>query len=437
MGLYEGAKDVLVHINNFLYFIVVLMVAKYIIKLEFNTKSKAFTIVMAISILLTVILVVMPTEWAIPMNFIVFLSIVGIMCVLNRGRFQENVLYSLATFCSISSLGILSRNLVDTTLALFGFEINNDISEMLALFVMAVAIFTLSKTNKTRYGLRDVPFRFHILICAIICIDCFGITFLGYFIPTQNDVGRKWLVELAYILVILGVFVQLGLLVAMILSRDEHKEKEALNAKYLEDQVAHYEYLEKREQETRKFRHDMKNHMMILRNLYDTGTEAEFEEYFDTISKRITAFGNQISVGNNTADAIINQYAQEAENAGIKLKVDGHFSSDCHISAVDICTIFSNLLSNAIRAEKEANGDEVELFIRNLDHDLFIEVRNDYVTQVKRSGERFISTKEDRANHGLGLQNVYDCVERNHGVIHITTDHQIFDVKLNLKNTEA
>ncbi|MDD6195004.1 MAG: GHKL domain-containing protein [Lachnospiraceae bacterium] len=285
--------------------------------------------------------------------------------------------------------------------------------------------------------MKKLSIQYHILTSFIIIIDCLCITLLGDFVTNELVAERKWIIELAYIFTVLGVFVQLGLLVAMILSRDEHKEKEALNAKYLEEQVSHYEYLENREQETRKFRHDMNNHLTILRSLYDAGKTDEFEEYFDTISNRITSFGNQISVGNNTADAIINQYAGEAERTGITLNVEGHFPPECHIAAVDICTIFSNLLSNAIRAEREAGGNQVKLVIRSLDDEVFVEVANDYATEVKRSGNCFISTKEDRANHGLGLQNVYDCVERNHGVIHITTDNRLFDVKLNLKNTEA
>ena len=427
----------LLYLNIIAYITVVILIAKFIIKLDTNIKTGAIIKVVAISIVLTIALSMIPTDWTFAMGLSLFVAIIAVVCVFNKGKLWHNILYSVAMFWAIGMLGRLARDLVSVSLEMVGLQTEQTISEILAFSFIATFILILSRTLKTRYGLKDVTFRYNVLICVIISIDSICISMLGIVLSESTNIGRKWLVELVYIFTVLGVFVQLGLLVAMILSRDEHKEKEALNAKYLEDQVAHYEYLEKREQETRKFRHDMTNHMMILRNLYDTGTEAEFEEYFDTISKRITAFGNQISVGNNTADAIINQYAQEAENAGIKLKVDGHFSPDCHISAVDICTIFSNLLSNAIRAEKEANGEEVELFIRNLDQDLFIEVRNDYVTQVKRSGERFISTKEDRANHGLGLQNVYDCVERNHGVIHITTDHQIFDVKLNLKNTEA
>ena len=460
------------YINNLQYILVVVLIAKLIIKLDGKIGK--------IRILGTVVLALVST-FAMKItnnnNLIVLISLSAIALTL-RILFDvkiKNIVFSaIAIYVSMSMLGQMIRDLIMAITSMCNVPMSKDWSEILTLIVLAMLTVVVSKILKTKHGLKDVAFQYHILLLLIIIMDSVCISFLGGFIAEQLNAERKWIIEFVYIFTILGVFVQLGLLIAMILSRDEHKEKEALNAKYLEEQVAHYDYLKNREQETRKFRHDMKNHMLVLRNLYDTGKIEQFEEYFNTISQRITDFGNQISVGNDIADAIINQYAQEAAEDGIKLNVEGHFpancyiasvdictifsnllsnaillcsngiakqirkdGANCYIASVDICTIFSNLLSNAIRAEKDANGNEVQLIIRNLDNEIFVEVRNDYITELKRTGERFISTKQDRANHGLGLQNVQECVEKNNGMMHITTNNQIFDLKLNLKNMEA
>ena len=423
------------YINNLQYILVVVLIAKLIIKLDGKIGK--------IRILGTVVLALVST-FAMKItnnnNLIVLISLSAIALTL-RILFDvkiKNIVFSaIAIYVSMSMLGQMIRDLIMAITSMCNVPMSKDWSEILTLIVLAMLTVVVSKILKTKHGLKDVAFQYHILLLLIIIMDSVCISFLGGFIAEQLNAERKWIIEFVYIFTILGVFVQLGLLIAMILSRDEHKEKEALNAKYLEEQVAHYDYLKNREQETRKFRHDMKNHMLVLRNLYDTGKIEQFEEYFNTISQRITDFGNQISVGNDIADAIINQYAQEAAEDGIKLNVEGHFPANCYIASVDICTIFSNLLSNAIRAEKDANGNEVQLIIRNLDNEIFVEVRNDYITELKRTGERFISTKQDRANHGLGLQNVQECVEKNNGMMHITTNNQIFDLKLNLKNMEA
>ena len=423
------------YINNLQYILVVVLIAKLIIKLDGKIGKIRIFGTVVIALVSTFAMKITNNN-----NLIVLISLSAIALTL-RILFDvkiKNIVFSaIAIYVSMSMLGQMIRDLIMAITSMCNVPMSKDWSEILTLIVLAMLTVVVSKILKTKHGLKDVAFQYHILLLLIIIMDSVCISFLGGFIAEQLNAERKWIIEFVYIFTILGVFVQLGLLIAMILSRDEHKEKEALNAKYLEEQVAHYDYLKNREQETRKFRHDMKNHMLVLRNLYDTGKIEQFEEYFNTISQRITDFGNQISVGNDIADAIINQYAQEAAEDGIKLNVEGHFPANCYIASVDICTIFSNLLSNAIRAEKDANGNEVQLIIRNLDNEIFVEVRNDYITELKRTGERFISTKQDRANHGLGLQNVQECVEKNNGMMHITTNNQIFDLKLNLKNMEA
>ena len=370
-------------------------------------------------------------------NMVVFMVVVTTLYIISKENIKYIFIYALAMIVSISMLVQLARELVSAVCKLTDVGMTNDFLEMVALSFLIIAVFVSNKFFRTKHGLKNVSFEYNLLLNIIIVIDSICISFLGYFIPKDINAKRMWGIELAYIFTVLGVFVQLGLLIAMILSRDEHKEKEALNAKYLEEQKNHYEYLKHRELETKKFRHDIKQQMTLMKTLYREGEIEQFEEILNSIGDRINTFTKHVSVGNDTADAIINQYVQEAEKAGIKLSVEGHFPPDFHIAAVDLCTVLANLLSNAIRAERDANGDEVKLMVRNLDNELFVEVSNHYITEVKRNGERFMSTKKDRANHGLGLQNIYDCVERNHGVIHITTDNQIFDVKLNLKNAEA
>ena len=430
--------DNVIYLANCIGYIVLYMLAlKYIFRIGFSANKKQFIIIGIIVFCSAFVLSQLKNP--ILRSCILFLTVFLAFRVVCGAKMRKAAVYVCLAIPTVEMLIQMGRILVILCQPQLAKGIGRDICEMLSLGI-AISFVLIVKNNTGKTILSEfggLPLKYGFLFAIIVLIDSVSILLLGDFIMVRLEAERKWIAEASYLLMILGVFVQLGLLIAMILSRDEHKEKEALNAKYLEEQVSHYEYLEEREQETRKFRHDMRNHLMILRNLYDTGKTKEFEKYFDTITDRITNFGNQISVGNNTADAIINQYAKEAELAGITLQVEGRFPTDCHIDAVDICTIFANLLSNAIRAEKESDGHQVNLIVRNMDNELFIQVQNDYVTQIKRSGERFVSTKEDRGNHGLGLQNVYDCVERNHGIIHITTDNQIFDVKLSLKNTEA
>ena len=212
--------------------------------------------------------------------------------------------------------------------------------------------------------------------------------------------------------------------------------KEYLAAKYLEEQKLHYEYLENRERETKKFRHDIKGHLLLVNDLINKKQYEACETYLQEINVRIDRFSNKISVNNGIADAIVNRFYVEAEQKGVDLQVKGHLPNPCYLSGYDICTILSNLLSNAIEAEYAAGGAAVYVEFRYTDSEIMLVVENDYIQELEQSNGAFFTTKEDKANHGFGLENVKECVRKNDGQITIDTDDHIFRVLVFVENGE-
>ena len=217
-------------------------------------------------------------------------------------------------------------------------------------------------------------------------------------------------------------------------TRNVHKENEKLAKQFLESQNEHYQYLEKREHETKKFRHDIKNHLILLENLINNQKYDEAEAYLQTINEKVSTFSNQVSVNNGIADAILNRFYIEAQEKGIALKVSGHFPMDCYITAYDICTILSNLLSNAILAETESKGKEVLVNIKYTDDKVLLTVENNYAHELDEVDGVFKTTKKDSLGHGYGLSNVKECVEKNGGNISISTENQRFKVMIMMLN---
>ena len=108
------------------------------------------------------------------------------------------------------------------------------------------------------------------------------------------------------------------------------------------------------------------------------------------------------------------------------------------MSAYDICTILSNLLSNALIAVSECEQrKDILLDIRYTEQDIIIVVENDYEHELKVKGNVFITTKKDTYNHGLGLENVKRCVERNNGHFTISTENKRFKVMLSIGNDKG
>ena len=297
------------------------------------------------------------------------------------------------------------------------------------LFLGAVGALIKRKSTK---GLRSLGWGYILLFALVLVVDSVVVLGLGDTAMASDSGGTRD--KIIYGLVVIGIFIQLALIILLILSRDAYREKEMLTARYLEEQAEHYAYLENRERETRKFRHDIRNHMHMLAVLARQQRYDEFEEYMSEINGRIEEFGNKITVGNGIADAVLNKFYDEAGGKGITIRVEGHFPSQCSVSAYDLCVILSNLLSNALYAEEQSGGTEILVEIRYTDSDISIKVENDYKKIQKDKSGKLVSDKQDAYRHGFGMENIRECVEKNQGYMDMQAENNRFRIMLSLNN---
>lgn len=360
--------------------------------------------------------------------------------VVTKLWFQENYRSIIGLyFGSAAVLSMLSK-LFDVIFAelffFFKITVANNAIQIIDLLFICLCIRILGKYYKDKFEdeLRNINVKYWLFFIVIMFFDSFVVLLLGEFILESFQVERRYISVFSYMCVVIGLLIQLVLLINTLVTRNVHKENEKLAKQLLESQNEHYQYLEKREHETKKFRHDIKNHLLLLENLISTGKYEDAQEYLNRINEKVSSFSNQISVNNGIADAIFNRFYTEAQEIGITLKVSGHFPLDCYVTAYDICTVFSNLLSNAIRAEAEAGGKMVEVHIKYIENKVLLTVENDYVNELNEVDGIFKTTKEDSWGHGYGLSNVRDCVEKNGGYLSISTDNQRFKVMIMMMN---
>lgn len=299
---------------------------------------------------------------------------------------------------------------------------------ILLIFGFLARKYTLLGTGKINRG------RIFIII-FIIAVDIFILTAIGTNILESNDSTFMLKTSILYILVTVEILMQLVAVVYLATARDTFREREELTQIYLKEQQQHYEDLSKKEYETKKFRHDILNHLNLMAQMCDDGNIDEVKNYLSQINVHMEKVGSKIATHNDIADAIFNRYYQMCEGSGILLDVKGHFPMKCNISAFDICTILSNLLDNAIRAEKEMDEKIVSVEIRYSDDGIiYITVENDYLEKPKQQSGIFLTTKKNKNEHGFGLENVKDCVNRNNGNTNITTENNKFKVWISLDN---
>lgn len=173
--------------------------------------------------------------------------------------------------------------------------------------------------------------------------------------------------------------------------------------------------------------------MYLLDKVYKEGKCEEFEIYLNDIKDKVDRLGIKVNVGNDIVNAILDKYFAEAKSKNVKLKVQGHFPMGCNVSAYHLCTIFSNLLSNAIEAAQKAENKEVWVICSYTEKNIIIEVGN-YFSGYSDNRKKLITTKKEKQYHGWGIKNVKDSVKECEGLMDIEIQEDSFIVSITLKN---
>ena len=185
----------------------------------------------------------------------------------------------------------------------------------------------------------------------------------------------------------------------------------------------------------RMLRHDMKNHLSAALLLLNEGKTEEAREYLSTLADGMTDSKPVVKTGLNALDMLIWNKFSQADQMGITLKMDFQDDySDTEISAYELCSVYGNLLDNAIEAvSKLEDGDRyVDLkAVRQMDM-LCIFCENRYLTVNLENG-RFLSTKADPAEHGLGLRQIEHIAKKYNGTVDISARDGIFSVSVLLQ----
>lgn len=100
----------------------------------------------------------------------------------------------------------------------------------------------------------------------------------------------------------------------------------------------------------RVFKHDIMNHMSILYKLVENGKNSDALKYIYQINNSIERTSYTISTGIIPIDCIMTAKLSKALDNNISIKHQIHFPANYNISDMDLCSLISNLLDNAIEA---------------------------------------------------------------------------------------
>lgn len=255
---------------------------------------------------------------------------------------------------------------------------------------------------------------------------------LGGIRMAYESMGEDNFLKLPLLATAVCMYIQMEMVLTLAVSRDEYKKKDMLNKEYLKIQEEQYDYLQKKETDIRTFRHDMNDHILVLRELCEEEQYDKLKDYVKQITNQMHIDDNRAATGNRIVDAVINQYLFMAEQEGVALKIKGKFLGD-EIESYDWCVIFSNLLRNAVEAARDSEKKRAELLIKDTEKELLIRIWNDYKGERKTENGRYITTKKDKESHGIGLSNVQKSIQKYQGVMRTVAEDEKFTVMIEIR----
>ena len=217
------------------------------------------------------------------------------------------------------------------------------------------------------------------------------------------------------------------LIICVIIMKNQRKNivlkmENEMNQKLLKVQSEYYDMRLKKETETKRFRHDIKGHIMCIQMLYEQKKYDELGEYLKQMQEYTGDLSYSIVTGNSYIDMILSDLAEEFPD--VEIKWDGKLPA-LSMESMDVCTLFYNLLKNAFEAAGGVADKSVNFSIKTQKTNMMINVFNRYDT-IKEDGKAGYASTKSEKGHGYGLGNIKRCVDKYSGSYTVTTCDNVF-----------
>jgi sensor histidine kinase regulating citrate/malate metabolism len=251
-----------------------------------------------------------------------------------------------------------------------------------------------------------------ILLIVIYC--------LATSIPTNISQYEKFFLLGAVVIAIMIIGTSMIMTITSV-NANEYKLQAQLNEQYLQTQLDYFNTYKETQAETRRIKHDMKNHMLALSDMYERGEYEQLGNYVSDLSRLTQKLEMEYHIGNDIADAILNEKLSKKNKEKFKLIIDGSMAGIHTIAPIDICTIFANAIDNAIEAVEQMDVKQkmIHIIIKRSENILVIDFRNPVASNIDLTEKNPKTSKRDKVNHGFGLQNIEAAVEKYNGMMDI------------------
>lgn len=301
--------------------------------------------------------------------------------------------------------------------------------------VLVILVYKYWKRRREKVGDKyEVDVKQHVLL-LIGLLNIFAVAAMVKSMEDAIHFSQKeqYRFDFSSVMIVF-LFILMNVWYQSAFKRAQNYQKQARKYEcYMQQQEEHIKSLIRQDENMRRFRHDFHAHMTALKAYVGEIQEVQLQKYIDDMCEGSALGSLQDYTGVAALDAVIGELMQQAGQA-VKLKWEGVISNQERIELFDLCTIFFNLLANAIEACEKQNEDEKKyIFVKVYCYEekIYLDVKNPILenTTVKNA-HLPETTKESKEKHGFGLRNVKETVKKNDGHMEIRIEDGWFEVEI-------
>ena len=229
---------------------------------------------------------------------------------------------------------------------------------------------------------------------------------------------------------IVAIFINTCLILEVI-NKIRYKLQEKRNMKIAEEKekilYKYYKVAKENNENASMIKHDLKNQIQIAYAMESKNNNVI--NILEDIDAELDKVNTNIYSKNEILNTVLLLKKIEAKkfNINIVYKIDKSISLDS-MKDSDVCKLFSNLLDNSIEASKKTDDKKVLLKLCKRNDYIVLICENTYKEELRKNILGFLTTKENKKEHGYGIKIIKSISDKYGGEMNIQAKNGLFKV---------
>ena len=199
--------------------------------------------------------------------------------------------------------------------------------------------------------------------------------------------------------------------------------------------LQYYESLNEQIELTRKMRHDINNHMQIIKSIRKENDGEGMDTYTKALKEQYEQLDPVYYCNNVVVNALLVNKNKKCQKENISFEADLREVDLGNISEYDFAGIMFNLLDNAIESCLKIS-DRTRRFIHlhcfTDAGQMLIHVANSCVEKESREKTGLFTSKSDKNRHGVGMRIIGETVKKYGGGMEVKHQEYRFETFINI-----